>query len=250
MHIRDIGVSTLKGCRHQPRDGIRLDADGPVGDRDFAVVDLNIGQILRTVENPALVACGANWVDGVLSATIDGHRIAAVPVPSGATVDLDYWGRLTPMQVLDGPWASEFSRLLGRDVVLARSLVAGGAVYADSVTIATTSSLDRLASQCGIKVDTRRFRSTFTIDTGDAPAHLEDEWAGRELQLGGARLLLKGGIPRCAVIDIDPDLGVRGTNLLKTLGGYRLQGSDIMFGIYAEVISPGFVSAGDDVVLV
>ncbi|TFD11410.1 MOSC domain-containing protein [Cryobacterium sp. TMT1-2-2] len=250
MHIRDIGVSTLKSCRHQPRDGIRLTADGPVGDRDFAVVDLNNGQILRTVENPALVACEADWVDGVLSATIDGHRVAAVPMPSGGTVDFDYWGRQTPMQVLDGPWASEFSRLLGRSVVLARSLVTGGAVYADSVTIVTTSSLDRLARESGIEVDTRRFRSTFTLDSGDTPAHLEDEWAGRELQVGGVRLLVKGGIPRCAVIDIDPDTGERGTNLLKTLGGYRLHGSDIMFGVYAEVISPGFVSVGDDVALV
>jgi uncharacterized protein YcbX len=58
---------------------------------------------------------------------------------------------------------------------------------------------------------------------------------------------VKGGIPRCAVIDIDPDTGVRGTHLLKTLAGYRLQASDIFFGAYADVMRPGAVSVGDDV---
>jgi uncharacterized protein YcbX len=151
------------------------------------------------------------------------------------------------MQVVEGPWATEFSLLLGRRVILTRSAVAGSVVYGDSVTISTTSSLDRLALESKMAVDPRRFRATFTIDTGDADAHVEDFWAGRELELGGARLLVKGGIPRCAVIDIDPGTGVRGTHLLKTLATYRLQASDIMFGAYAEVLRPGRVSVGDDV---
>lgn len=245
MHIRDIGISPLKGGRHQPRQTVELAADGPVGDREFAVVDLNGGQILKTVENPALVGCEAHWAHGTLSVEIDGQRIVAEPVPTGEQLQLEYWGRGTPMQVVEGPWASEFSRLLGRSVALARSMVAGGVVYADMVTISTTSSLKRLADESGKTVDTRRFRSTFTIDTGSADAHVEDSWAGRELELGDARLRVTGGIPRCAVIDIDPDTGARGTHLLKTLARYRLQENDIMFGVYAEVIRPGTVSVGD-----
>ncbi|TFC25163.1 MOSC domain-containing protein [Cryobacterium sp. TMT1-3] len=250
MQIRDIGISPLKGGRHQPRQSVQLGHDGAAGDRDFAVVDLHTGQILKTVENAALVGCEADWAAGVLSVEIDGRRFSAVPEPTGQQIELEYWGRGTPMQVVDGPWASEFSRLLGRSVVLARSLVTGGVVYADPITISTTSSLDRLADKVGGAVDTRRFRSTFTIDTGDADAHIEDSWAGRELVVGGARLLIKGGIPRCAVIDIDPQTGVRGTHLLKSLGGYRLKGNDIMFGVYASVIQPGAVSVGDEARLV
>ena len=247
MQIREIGVSPLKGGRHQPRETVSLAVDGPIGDREFAVVDRNTGTVLKTVEHPLLVSCEGRWADGVLAVTLNGRRVAAEPEMTGEHLDLDYWGRSTAMQVVEGPWAAEFSRLLGRSVILTRSTVTGSVVYGDSVTISTTGSLDQLAAESKMAVDPRRFRATFTIDTGDADAHVEDSWAGRELELGGARLLVKGGIPRCAVIDIDPDTGVRGTSLLKTLAGYRLQASDIMFGVYAEVIRPGSVSVGDDV---
>ena len=245
MQISEIGVSALKGGRHQPRENVLLQPDGPVGDRVFAVVDPVSGQILKTVENPSLVTCAAGWVDGVLSVDLAGVQVASKPVPTGQFLELEYWGRPTAMEVVDGPWSGEFSRVLGRSVVLARSVITGGVVFGDPVTISTTSSLRRLASECGTVVDARRFRSTLTIDTGDADAHVEDSWAGRQLEVGGARLLVKGGIPRCAVIDREPDTGAGGTKLLKTLAGYRLQGTDIMFGVYAEVITAGTVSVGD-----
>ena len=245
MHIRNIGVSALKGGRHKPREHVLLTTEGPVGDRVFAVVDPDGGRVLKTVEHPSLLTCEARWANGVLSVEIDGRQITAEPGLSGHCLALDYWGRATSMEVVNGPWAHEFSRLLGRSVVLARSAVPGSVVFGDSVTIATTSSLRRLAAEAGIAVDARRFRSTFTIDTGDAAAHVEDSWAGRELELGGARLLVTGGVPRCAVIDLEPDTGARGTSLLKTLAGYRLDAGEISFGVYARVIRPGTVSRGD-----
>ncbi|WP_104133958.1 MOSC domain-containing protein [Cryobacterium sp. Y62] len=247
MHIREIGVSPLKGGRHQPLETVSLAVDGPIGDREFAIVDRNTGTILKTVEHPLLVRCEARWADGVLAVAFDGRRVAAAPKLTGEYLDLDYWGRSTAMEVIDGPWAAEFSQLLGRSVILTRSTVKASVVYGDSVTISTTGALDRLARESKMAVDPRRFRATFTIDTGDADEHVEDFWAGRELELGGARLLVKAGIPRCAVIDIDPDTGVPGTHLLKMLAGYRLQASHIMFGVYAEVIRQGTVSVGDDV---
>ncbi|MBG6058172.1 uncharacterized protein YcbX [Cryobacterium sp. MP_M3] len=245
MHVHGIGVSALKGGRHRSRDEVQLETEGPIGDRVFAVVDLEAGQVIRTVEHPSLVTCHARWDDGMLSVEIAGQRITAVPRLSGRRLALDYWGRAAAMEVVDGPWAHEFSRLLGRAVVLARCSVVGAVIYGDSVTLSTTGSLGRLAREAGIVVDERRFRSTFTIDTGDAAAHVEDSWAGRELELGGARLLVGRGIPRCAVIDLEPDTGARGTSLLKTLAGYRLNAGEIEFGVYARVIRPGIVGRGD-----
>lgn len=244
MHIRDIGLSPLKGGRHGPREHVLLGADGPAGDRIFAVVDPESGQILKTVEHPSLLTCTADWVNGMLSVQTDGQEVTAQPEFTRKYLELDYWGRATSMEIVGGPWADELSRVLGRSVLLTRSVVRGGVVFGDTVTIVSTSSLARLARESGIDVDTRRFRATFTIDTGDAVAHVEDSWAGRELEIGGARLLVKGGIPRCAVIDLEPDTGLRGTSLLKSLAGYRLQANEIMFGVYAEVIRPGAVSMG------
>jgi uncharacterized protein YcbX len=247
MQIRDIGLSVLKGGRHTTRENVLLEAHGPAEDRLFAVVDLADGRVLKTVEHPLLLTCRARWDDGVLSVDIGGRQVAATPESNGQTLTLDYWGRAVDMHVVGGPWALAFSRLLGKDVALAQINAPGGVVYGDSVTLVTTSSLRRLADEAGTTIDARRFRSTFTLDTGDAAAHVEDSWAGRELDLGSARLLVAGGIPRCAVIDLDPDTGARGTNLLKTLARYRMSGSDIPFGVYAQVIRPGIVGCGDHV---
>ncbi|TDW29817.1 MOSC domain-containing protein [Cryobacterium psychrophilum] len=245
MHVEAIGVSPLKGGRHRSREHVLLQADGPADDRVFAFIDLDAGQVVKTVEHPSLVTCQAHWDDGTLSLQIDGRWITAAPEPSGHHVAIDYWGRTASLEVVEGPWAREFSRFLGRKVVLARSAAAGEVVYGAAVTIATTSSLRHLTRESGIDVDERRFRPTFTIDTGECAAHVEDAWAGRELELGSARLLVQGGVARCAVIDLDPDTGARGTNLLKTLAGYRLQSGDINFAVYAEVVHPGIVHRGD-----
>ena len=247
MQIRDIGLSELKGGRHTTRENLLLEAYGPAGDRLFAVVDLANGRVLKTVEHPLLITCRAQWQDGVLSVDIGGQHISATPEVNDQNVTLDYWGRAVGMHVVAGPWARAFSRLLGKDVALAQINAPGGVVYGDSVTIVTTSSLRRLAAEAATTVDARRFRATFTIDTGDAGAQVEDSWAGRELDLGSARLLVGAGVPRCAVIDSEPDTGARGTNLLKTLARYRLNGSDIPFGVYAQVIRPGIVGCGGQV---
>jgi len=291
MQIQQISLSGLKGGRHSLRPSVQLNADGPEGDRLFALIDLKAGRVLRTVENPLLVGCEALWQNGVLAVSIDGSTTTGTPVPTGDMLTLEYWEREVMMQVVDGPWALPFSRLLGREVVMARINQPGGVVYGDTVTLVTTSSLRSLAEQLhaeqlhaeqlhaeqlhagqgqsakghggtvqcdggsekfhddtgrsGTPLDPRRFRATFTVGTGNADAYVEDSWCGRELDLGQARVLVGEGIPRCAVIDSDPDTGARGTKLLKTLAATRLKDGDIPFGVYARVIQPGLVTNGD-----
>jgi uncharacterized protein YcbX len=249
MRITGIGVTALKGARHGARSSVELATSGPVGDREFAVIDVERGRVLKTVENPQLLGCEASFADGVLTVEIGGRALSGVPASSGRRVDLEYWGRPAAMDVVDGPWAAEFSRLLGREVLLGRAAAPGAVVYGDPVTITTTSSLRRLARETGREIDARRFRSTLVIDTPDDAAHVEDSWAGRDLDVGAARLTMLGGVPRCAVIDLDPRTGERGSGLLKALAGYRLQGGDIMFAAYARVTRPGTVVLGDAVAL-
>ena len=247
MQISDIGVSALKGGSHRPSERVDLRLDGPVGDRVFAVVDPEARRVLKTVEHPSLMSCEGQWNGETLSVQVNGQRLTGTPVTDAEPLTLDYWGRPVSMNVVTGPWGDAISRLLGRRVCLARIGAPGDVVYGDSVTLATTSSLRRLARESGRAVDARRFRSTFTIDTGEADAHIEDSWAGRVVEVGGARLLVGAAIPRCAVIDLDPDSGARGTDLLKTLAGYRLDAGEIMFGVFARVLRPGPVARGDEV---
>ena len=246
MQISSLGSSPLKGARHVERESLEFALDGPVGDREFAVVDLANRRVLKTVENPALLACEASWVDGVLSITVDGESFAGVPQPVGDELELDYWGRPAVVRVVEGPWMPRLASLLGRDVALVRAARPGAVVYGDSVTLVTTGSLRRLAAAVGHEVPASRFRATAVVDTGDE-SHVEDSWAGRDLVVGGATVRVADGIARCAVIDFEPQTGESGTRLLKTLAGYRLRSGDIDFGVYATVVSPGTVRRGDPV---
>lgn len=249
MHIQRIGFTPLKGARHRTHDLADLTAKGPVGDRVFCLVDRSRGRVLRTVENPALLRACARWEAGVLSVDLPGHTIEGVPSPNGETLVVDYWGRTAAVQGCTGPWAAAYSEYLGYDVVLCRSVNAGEVVYGASVTVVTTVSMRLLAQRLGCEVGSERFRSTFLVDTGDSTSHVEDSWVGRELRLGEATVRVRGVVPRCAVVDLDPVTGRNDAAVLRELAGYRLRRGEINFGVDAVVTAAGRVRTGDQVEL-
>jgi uncharacterized protein YcbX len=247
--IERIGFTPLKGGRHVTHDLVDLTADGPVGDRVFCLVDRSRGRVLRTVENPALLRGCARWEAGVLSVDLPGHIMEGVPSPSGETFNFDYWGRTAALQGCTGPWAQAYSEYLGYNVVLCRAVNAGDVVYGVSVTVLTTSSMRLLAQRLGREVDSARFRSTFLVDTADSRSHIEDSWVGRELRVGEATVRVRGVVPRCAVVDLDPVTGHNDAPVLAELGGYRQGRGEISFGVDAVVTAPGRVRTGDEVEL-
>lgn len=249
MLIERIGFTPIKGGRHMTHDLANLTADGPLGDRVFCLVDRSRGRLLRTAENPALLRACARWEAGVLSVDLSGHTFEGVPSPSGETLNVDYWGRAAAVQSCTGPWAEAYSEYLGYDVVLCRCVTAGEVVYGASVTVVTTASMSLLAQRLGREVDSKRFRSTFLVDTGDSTSHVEDSWVGRELRIGKATVRVRGVVPRCAVVDLDPVTGQKDASVLRELAGYRLSRGEINFGVDAVVTVAGEVRTGDQVEL-
>ena len=250
VHVTRIGLTPVKGGRHAERASVDLTLDGPVGDRVFCLVDPERGRVLRTVENPSMMRTSATWVDGVLTSRLPARTVQGTPAPTGRTLKVDYWGRVASLEVVDGPWAAAYSEHVGHDILLARPSHPGEVVYGASVTLVTTSSLAELARRTGCEVDGAQFRATFTVDTADAPAHVEDSWVGRRLRLGAAEVEVRGVVPRCAVIDLDPDTGERRSPALKTLGGYRRLHGEVVFGVDAVVTRPDEVRCGDRVDIV
>lgn len=258
LRVVRAGFAPVKGTRHLPYAAVRLDEQGPVGDRGYALVDLSGGperiQVLKTVQNPTLVAVRAELVGQRLDVVLpDGTSASAEPVPTGEVVKSDYWGRPTPLELVDGPHAELFSRWLGRPVRLAKA-GRGDVVFAGSVTIVGTASIRDLAEKAGeaaraaktglARIDqAARFRPTFVVET-DEP-FVEETWLAHRFALGSGEeapvVRIGVPIPRCAVIDLEPSTGARGTRLLKTLASYRPLNSagEPAFGVFAEVTVPG-----------
>jgi uncharacterized protein YcbX len=67
--------------------------------------------------------------------------------------------------------------------------------------------------------------------------------------VGEALLLVGEPTPRCAVPSASPDSGVRDRDVLRELVERRGRvGGEACLGVYAEVLEPGRVRVGDEVV--
>ncbi|MFE6645879.1 MOSC domain-containing protein [Nocardioides sp. NPDC057772] len=241
------GFAPIKGTRHLAYDQVVLDAQGAVGDRGFALVSVDPadparGRVLRTVQNPSLVAVRAQVVGDRLDVELpDGETASAEPVATGETITCDYWGREVELELVGGPHAELLSRWLDRPLRLARAR-RGDVVFAGSVSVVTTASLRDLAGRTGQDaLDAARFRPNLVVES-DEP-YAEDTWVGREVRVGGATLRIGVPIPRCAVIDIHPETGERDVRVLKTLATHRPlnRAGEPAFGVFAEVVTAGVV---------
>lgn len=263
MHVAALGTSPLKGAAQHHPAVLALAAHGPVSDRRFCCVDPHARRVLRTVENPALLALRVQLEPGAgdgaaerLTVHVPGAGAVSGPLPTAGTdgprMRADYWGRTPELRVLDGPWAQALSGHLGREVVLAEA-APRDVVYAGGVTVVTTSSLREVLRRSGrepsapdLLADAERWRANVVVDTGDAPAFVEDGWLGRDLRLGAAVVRVRAGVPRCAVVRLEPGTGARSrTDPLALLAGDRRHGQEVVFGVDAEVVVPGPVAVGD-----
>lgn len=241
MRLQRIGFTPVKGGRHVAHDEVELASSGPVGDRVFCLVDPARARVLRTVENPSLVEHVWRWGGGVLRVDLPTGPVEAAPVGTGEVLEVDYWGRRARLEVVAGPWAAAYARPQGREVVLARA-APGEVVYGAPVSLVTTEALRWLGERVGHEVEAERFRATFVVDSGGGRRRVEDEWVGRRLRVGEAEIEVRGPVPRCAVIDLDPATGERDRALLGALGP-----GEPTFGVDAVVVRPGRVRLGDAV---
>lgn len=93
------------------------------------------------------------------------------------------------------------------------------------------------------RVDPLRFRANVCVE--DLPAWAELSWVGQEIGLGAVRAKVVKRIKRCAATNVDPVTGARDLNIplaLQNAFGH------VDCGVYAEILTPGEIVAGDPVV--
>ncbi len=236
-------------------DTIELEAAGVRGDRRFYLVD-DDGALVNAKRVPPLLTVRAAVEDGRLTLRfVDGTAVEGEVERLGEYVETNFFGRPVVGRVVEGPWAEPLSELAGKPVRVVRTEREGDGYDRGTqagASLVSTASLEALRAASGAEqpVDGRRFRMTIGID-GVEP-HAEDGWIGSRVRVGGAAILVREHVGRCAVTTRDPDTGIRDLDTLDAIAAYRADVPTVEplpFGVWCEVVEPGRVAVGDPVEL-
>ncbi|MGW9169081.1 MOSC domain-containing protein [Agromyces sp. NPDC055658] len=223
--LRSIRRYPVKAMGGEALTQVVLDARGLVGDRGFAVVDVDgkfaSGKNTRRFRRRDAV------FEYAASTTADG----SVQVQRG---DHGLW--LVGEEELD----ADLSERMGASV---RALPERDIPMQDGgqISIVGTASLAWCAERFGIDSDPRRLRVNLVVET-DEP-FVEEGWLGREITVGDARLRVVERIERCRTVDVAQDGTTAEGRLLKPLTKER----EMSLAVYADVVAPAVIRVGDGV---
>lgn len=281
MHLAQLWQYPVKSMIGGQVAAARLETTGLYGDRTWATRDEERGGIRGAKKLGGLMQCSARYVaeDPAPGSTVEitlpdgttvrsdepdvhdrvsaalGHRVSLWPLQPAS--DLDHYRRGAPdstdimveLRAVFGREADEPLPDLGIFPPVIMEFESPPGTYLDAfpLLVMSTSALRSLSlALADSTVDVRRFRPNLVIDTGDAPGHPEFTWVGKELRIGDVVLYIVEACPRCVMVtrevaaDLPEDRAVL-RHIVRDL--------DQNVGVYAEVVVPGVVRAGDTVMV-
>jgi uncharacterized protein YcbX len=248
-----ISVAPVKGLALAAREEVDLEPFGVRDNRRFHLIDAD-GALVNGKRLGRLVTVEPRYDEATNELELrfpDGDVVSAA-VETGEAVITSFYGRPVEGRLVRGPWSDAISSRFGTGVRLVAPVEPGAGVDRGrgGVSIVGTASLDALARAAGVgeRVDGGRFRMLFGID-GLEP-HGEDAWLDRRIRIGGAVVVPRGNVGRCAVTTQNPESGVPDLDTLRVLGAYRGDvptTEPLPFGVWGEVAEPGRVRVGDEV---
>lgn len=276
MHVTELWeypVKSMIGNRIPDGEFTEL---GLIGDRIWALRDVERGFVANTRQTPGIMRLAAAHAGGgAVTITLpDGRTVrssdhdadAVLSAELGRDVrleslrpadDLDFYRRkpddsvTDPMAYLRDIFAREDDEPLPDFAKFGDKIVEfespPGTFYdCFPLLVLSTSALRSMAEALPDSVvDVRRFRPTFVVDTGDEPGHPEFGWAGRRFAVGSAVIEVVNDCPRCAAItkqvtdDVPQDRAIL-RHVVKDLGQ--------AVGVYCNVVQPGIITQGDDLI--
>ncbi len=253
--VTTLFTTPVKGFALHSVDSVDLDGNGAIGDRDFFMLDDEHSLVSIT-----RIGTFASWradfdrdTDTLTLQPAEGSALEA-PTPLGkAVVGQFYDDREVSGHVVEGPWSQWLSEAAGRPLTLVRAAASGEAFDEHPVTLLADESVAELGRHAPTgTLDARRFR--MLIGFSGVDAYEEDTWNGRPLRIGDAELRVRGPVPRCNATTRDPDSGVRDVKTLRLIEEHRGQtpndfGEGLNLGVYADVMTTGKISVGDELLL-
>lgn len=132
----------------------------------------------------------------------------------------------------------------GRSLFLLRDY--RGSYDVAPVSLISSQTVARIAEDSGTKENSWRFRPNLLVDLKNGRPFDELEWIGKTLRIGStARIAITELDRRCVMITLDPATGESSPEILKCVVHNCGQNA----GIYATVLTPGEVRAGDPILL-
>lgn len=283
MHVSQLWRYPVKSMMGDRVEAVELDELGIVDDRTWAVRDLERGGIRGAKKIAALMRLAARDIsDGHVEITLpDGSTVRSHDddVDERVSAALDHpvrLERLRPADDLDhyrrgapdsDDVVAELRGIFGRDAdepfpdfsvfppVIAEFESPPGTYYdAFPLLVMSEAALAALAVALpDSNVDIRRFRPSLVVDTGDAgadagtPGHPEFDWSGRRATIGDATVEFVAPCPRCVMVTREIDAALPADRAVLR---HIVRDLDQNLGVYATVVVPGAIRAGDPMVFV
>jgi uncharacterized protein YcbX len=225
----------VKSMQGEPLGEAEIGPVGIVGDRQWALFDMNTGLHLTARRQPELLFAAA---------TIAGDDVV-ITLPDGTETDDD----------------GALSAWLGHDVALRRADASTHGTYEIALDFEAEDTAewfqwegpngsfhDSTRTQVSIigedtlrGWDVRRFRPNVTVDGSD-----EDGWVGQPISIGDVTLDIVKRIDRCVITTRPQPGGIdRDLDVLRTVNKER----DGHLGISGMVTATGHVAVGDEILV-
>jgi len=256
-------------------DEVELDDLGIVGDRTWAVRDLerggirgakkigslmrlaarddNEGEVLITLPDGSEVRTSDADIDDRVSAALD-HRVKLERLRPAD--DADHYRRGAPDS---DDMITELNSIFGREEgeplpdlsVFPPSLVeyeSPPGTYYDAFPLMfmTESALASLAAALpDSKIDVRRFRPSIVIDSsgesGSTQGHPEFDWSGRSARIGTTVVEFDAPCPRCIMVTREVDESLPADRAVLR---HIVRELEQNVGVYATITTPGTIRVG------
>lgn len=280
MKIDQIWIHPVKSMAGDPVDWCELDGLGVVGDRIWAIRDIEKGGIRGAKKIGGLMQLSARRLDPSARGTNDpveisfpdGSRVASADAAIDARLseflgtrvelqhlrpadDLDHYRRGAPdsddiIAELRGVFGREESEPLPDLAQFPPEVMefeSPPGTYYDCwpLMVMTTSALASLAAALpDSRPDVRRFRPSFVIDSDGEAGHPEFGWTGRRARVGSAEVEFIGPCPRCVMVTRAVAGGLPEDRAVLR---HVVRDLDQNVGAYARVTVPGRIAVGDPV---
>jgi uncharacterized protein YcbX len=272
MHVSQLWSYPVKSMVGGTVDSIELTSLGIVGDRHWAVRDLERGGIrggkkignlmklsaardgdavLITLPNGAVVSSDDAHVNAVLSEAL-GESVALESLPADGNHEHFRRGPADSEDMVE-----ELRNIFGREAdeplpdfsvfppeVVEFESPPGTHYDCWPLLVMTTSALEALKAALPESViDIRRFRPSIVIDGADV-GHPEFSWKGRTASIGSAVVEFLDPCPRCVMVTREINAEIpQDRSILRHI----VRDLNQNVGMYARIIQPGHISV-DDVV--